>query len=125
MAVAKRLQEALKILSTKKDVKDAPKAFKMIIWELMTTQSQLLKVSEALVKTRLEMDKKIHKITEAMKKAEADVKKGKSKAAVHVLKSAEKKNEKLVKEDKNVRDPLIDKAKKLKSKFPKDWGKVK
>ena len=71
------------------------------------------------------MDKKMHKITESMKTAEKDVKMGKTKAAVKVLKKAEKKNELLVKIDKNVRDPLIDKAKKVKSLFPKDWGKVR
>lgn len=71
------------------------------------------------------MDKKIHQVTERMKTAEKDVRKHKLKAAVGVLKKAEKKNEKLVKEDKNVRDPLIDKAKKVRAKFPKDWGKVK
>ena len=53
------------------------------------------------------MDKKMHKITKSMKAAEKDVVKGKPKAAVKVLKKAEKKNEKLVKEDREVRDPLI------------------
>ncbi len=57
------------------------------------------------------MDKKMHKVTEKMKVAEKDIKKGKAKAAVKVLKGAEKKNEKLVKIDKNVRDPIIKKAK--------------
>lgn len=53
------------------------------------------------------MDKKMHKVTEKMKVAEKDVKKGKPAAAVKVLKGAEKKNEKLVKIDKTVRDPII------------------
>lgn len=60
------------------------------------------------------MDKKMHKVTTAMKMAEKDMKKGKGKMAVKVLKKAEKKNEKLVKMDKNVRDPMIDKFKKAK-----------
>ena len=60
------------------------------------------------------MDKKIHKITNSMKKAEKDVQLGKSKQAVKVLKGAEKRNEKLVKEDRDVRDPIIDKFKKVK-----------
>jgi len=60
------------------------------------------------------MDKKIHKITENMKVAEKDVKKGKPKAAVKVLKKAEKKNEKLKVEDRDKRDPMIDKFKKAK-----------
>jgi type III secretion system FlhB-like substrate exporter len=59
------------------------------------------------------MDKKMHKITEKMKVAEKDIAKGKSKMAEKVLKSAEKKNEKLVKIDKFERDPIIEKAKKL------------
>lgn len=58
------------------------------------------------------MDKKMHKVTEKMKMAEKDIKKGKSKAAVKVLKKAEKKNEKLVKIDRDIRDPLIEKCKK-------------
>ena len=53
------------------------------------------------------MDKKIHKITESMKLAEKDIKKGAPKAATSVLKGAEKKNEKLVKIDREVRDPII------------------
>lgn len=52
-----------------------------------------------------------------MKKAEKDVKKGSSKQAVKVLKKAEKKNEKLVKIDKSVRDPMIDKFKKVKKEM--------
>lgn len=57
------------------------------------------------------MDKKMHKITEKMKKASADMKKGKVKEAEKVLKGAEKKNEKLVKIDRTVRDPMIKKCK--------------
>ena len=60
------------------------------------------------------MDKKMHKVTLKMKEAEKDIKKGKPKLAAKVLKNAEKKNEKLVKIDKNVRDPIIDKFKKMK-----------
>lgn len=71
------------------------------------------------------MDKKMHKITESMKKAESDVKKGNRKDAVSTLKRAEKKNEKLVKEDKKVRDPIIKKVKELSVKLPKNFGKVK
>jgi hypothetical protein len=56
------------------------------------------------------MDKKIHKITEKMQKAGKDIKKGDAKGASKILKGAEKKNEKLVKEDKK-RDKIIDKAK--------------
>lgn len=58
------------------------------------------------------MDKKMHQVTKKIKKAEKDIRKGKEKEAVKVLKKAEKKNEKLVKIDKNIRDPLIKKCKK-------------
>ncbi len=58
------------------------------------------------------MDKKMHKITESMKVAAKDITKGKPSAALKVLKGAEKKNEKLVKIDKEVRDPLIEECKK-------------
>ena len=59
------------------------------------------------------MDKKMHKVTEQMEKAKKDIQKHMPSKAVNVLKSAEKKNEKLVKIDKNVRDPLIEKEKKM------------
>lgn len=58
------------------------------------------------------MDKKMHQVTEKMKKAEKILKRGNRPSAIKMIKSAEKKNEKLVKEDKNVRDPLIKKCKK-------------
>ena len=65
------------------------------------------------------MDKKMHQVTKRMKTAEKDVKMGKKKAAVKVLKKAESKNEKLVKIDKKVRDPMIEKYKKLTKKGKK------
>lgn len=58
------------------------------------------------------VDKKMHQVTERMKTAGKDIAKGKTKQAEAVLKGAEKKNEKLVKIDREVRDPLIDKCKK-------------
>ena len=58
------------------------------------------------------MDKKMHQVTKKMETAAQDIKKGKKKAALQTLKKAEKKNEKLVKIDREVRDPLIDKCKK-------------
>lgn len=69
------------------------------------------------------MDKKMHKVTTSMKVAEKDIKKGKPELAVKTLKGAEKKNEKLVKIDKNVRDPIIDKTKKLCKEVSKTKGK--
>jgi hypothetical protein len=71
-----------------------------------------LKTMKQLYK-ECQMDKKMHKVTEKMKDAEKDIKSGKKQAAVKVLKGAEKKNEKLVKIDKDVRDPMVEKAKKM------------
>lgn len=56
------------------------------------------------------------KVTKAMKVAEKDVKKDKPKAAIKALKGAEKKNVKLTKEDREVRDPEIKAYKKMKTK---------
>lgn len=53
----------------------------------------------------------MHTITQKMKTAAKDIKKGEPKKASEVLKKAEKKNEKLVKIDREVRDPLIKKCK--------------
>jgi hypothetical protein len=62
------------------------------------------------------MDKKMAKVTKAMKVAEKDVKKDKPKEAIKALKGAEKKNVKLTKEDREVRDPEIKAYKKMKTK---------
>lgn len=62
------------------------------------------------------MDKKMRKVTKKIETAEKDIRKGKSKAAEKVLKSAASANEKLVKFDKNVRDPEIKAYHKLKLK---------
>lgn len=58
------------------------------------------------------MDKKMARVTAQMKTAEKDIKKGKKGAAVKALKAAEKKNVKLTKIDREVRDPMIEKCKK-------------
>lgn len=58
------------------------------------------------------VDKKMHKVTKQMQVAEKAIKQGKSKQAVSTLKKAEKKNENLVKLDKEVRDPMLKKCKK-------------
>ena len=65
------------------------------------------------------MDKKMHKVTEKMKVAVKDIKEGKKKSAVKTLKKAEKKNEKLVKIDRDVRDPMIKKCKMMMKKKAK------
>jgi transketolase C-terminal domain/subunit len=71
------------------------------------------------------MDKKMHNITKDIEKAEKDIKEKKPKKASKVLKKAAKKNEKLVRVDRDLRDPMIDKAKKMQKRFPQDWSKVK
>lgn len=62
------------------------------------------------------MDRKMHKITRKIETAEGNIRKGKSKAAERVLKAAATANEKLVKIDKNIRDPEIEAYKKMKRK---------
>lgn len=59
------------------------------------------------------VDKKMHQVTKRMKTAVKDIKKDEPKKAEKVLKKAEKKNEKLVKIDRDVRDPMIKKCKKM------------
>lgn len=54
----------------------------------------------------------MHQVSKRMETAQKDIKKGKGKEAIKVLKKAEKKNEKLVKIDRTVRDPIIKKYKK-------------
>ncbi len=58
----------------------------------------------------------MHKVTKSMKVAAKDVKHNKPKEATKVLKKAEKKNEKLVKEDRDVRDPAMKEYKKMKKR---------
>jgi hypothetical protein len=67
--------------------------------------------NQHLQKEQKKMDKKMHKVTNSMKAAGKDILGGKPKLAAKVLKGAEKANEKLVKIDKDVRDPLVKKAK--------------
>ncbi len=62
------------------------------------------------------MDKKMAKVTSAMKTAGRDIKSGKKSAALKALKGAEKKNVKLTKIDREIRDPLIAKEKKMAKK---------
>lgn len=62
------------------------------------------------------MDKKMAKVTKQMKRAERNIKAGKKMAAIKVLDSAEKKNVKLTKMDREVRDPEIKAYKKMKKK---------
>lgn len=62
------------------------------------------------------MDKKMAKVTKAMKTAERDMKKGDKSGAEKALKGAEKKNVKLTKIDREVRDPEIKAYKKMKKR---------
>lgn len=104
----KRLRDAIYYTSMHMPAKYMPKAMKLIIWELMKTQTKLSKLERKL------MDKKLHKVTKTIEVAAKDVKKGKPKAAVKALKGAVKKNEKLVKEDRDIRDPAMKKLAKAK-----------
>ncbi|MFI5384038.1 MAG: hypothetical protein ACHQXK_07390 [Methanosarcina thermophila] len=58
----------------------------------------------------------MHQVTKRMETAEKDIKKGRVKEAEKTLERAEKKNEKLVKIDREVRDPMIKKCKKMMKK---------
>ena len=62
------------------------------------------------------MDKRMHEITKRMKTAEKELRDHKKKTAMKTLKKAEKKNDKLVKIDREVRDPKIKKLAKLEKK---------
>lgn len=103
------LKEAMKSVTKKSLPKDFPKAFRLVAWELMKTRTSLRYLKES-------MDKKMAKVTKQLKTAERDVKGGKPKAAIKALKGAEKKNVKLTAVDRNERDPLIKKAKKVMKK---------
>lgn len=79
-----------------------------------STLDILFLVNNEIVKNHgLPVDKKMHQVTKRMETAQKDIKKGEPKAAEKVLKKAEKKNEKLVKIDREVRDPMIKKCKKM------------
>lgn len=56
------------------------------------------------------------KVTKQMKTAGRDMKKGKPQEAMKALKAAEKKNVKLTKMDRDVRDPEIEAYKKMKKR---------
>ncbi len=58
----------------------------------------------------------MHKVTKRMQTAQGAIQKGKKGLAVRELKGAEKANEKLVKIDREVRDPEIKEYKKMKKK---------
>jgi uncharacterized membrane protein len=62
------------------------------------------------------MDRKMAKVTKQMKAAGRDIKKHEPKAALKALKGAEKKNVKLTKVDREVRDPEIKAYKRMKMK---------
>ncbi len=87
---------------------------KKIIQQLNNLQTALIKAVGSIddiylnyCKENIPVDKKMHQVTKRMETAQKDIKKGEPKAAEKVLKKAEKKNEKLVKIDKNQRDPVM------------------
>jgi hypothetical protein len=81
-----------------------------LIYEAFIEMTQLIRVFFHYIEES--MDKKMHKVTKKIEVAEKDIKKGKPSEAIKVLKTAAKKNEKLVKIDRDVRDPMIKKCKK-------------
>jgi hypothetical protein len=62
------------------------------------------------------MDRKMRKVTKKIRRAEKDIRHGHPKDALKTLKKAEHKNEMLANFDEKVRDPQIEKFKKMKSK---------
>lgn len=92
-----KLKEALKILGNKKKASDAPYAFKLIIWELMKTQTHVKN-----------MDKKIKKIEKQVQQTSKDLKS---------LGKMDKKRDKVC--------DLGKKATAAHVKLPKNFGKVK
>jgi|SRR6266446_4070328 len=98
-----QLRKAISAVTKHSKPSTFPAAWRLLIWEVMRAVTRIQKLE-------VHMDKMMHKVTEKMKMAEKDVKKGKPKAAVKVLEKAEKKNEMLVKMDKK-RDKIIEKAK--------------
>lgn len=104
-----RLRSALQAVGAKKLPKDFPRAFHSVIWVLMRCVTRINKLEKL-------MDKKMAKVTKQMKTAERDVKKGQPLAAVQAIKGAVKKNVKLTKEDRDVRDPEIKAYKAMKKK---------
>ena len=83
---------------------------------------QLISLFKLYLQHWVNMDKKMHEVTKKIERAEKDIAKKLPKVATKVLKSAVKKNEKLVKIDKNVRDPIVNKYKKV-EKVVKSKGK--
>lgn len=103
------LRLALKSIGAKKPIYNLPPALHKVIWVLMRCVTRITKLEKL-------MDKKMAKVTKQMKTAERDVKKGKPLAAVQAIKGAVKKNVKLTKVDREVRDPEIKAYKKMKAK---------
>ncbi len=104
-----RLRAALQAVGLKKPFKEFPRAFHSVIWVLMRCVTQITNLEKL-------MDRKMAKVTKQMKTAERDVKKGKPLAAVQAIKGAVKKNVKLTKIDREVRDPEIKAYKAMKKK---------
>jgi hypothetical protein len=104
-----RLRSALQSVGKKKPLSNFPAAFHTVVWMLMRAFTRITQLEKL-------MDKKMAKVTKQMKTAEGDVKKGQPMAAVAAIKGAVKKNVKLTKEDRDVRDPEIKAYKVMKKK---------
>ena len=105
--------QKLMMLITKVRSKQPIKSFAKTFHELIYS---IMRINRRLINLEKKMDKKMAKVTKTMKVAERDIKAGKPKEAVKALKRAEKKNVKLTKFDRDVRDPEIEAYKKMKKK---------
>lgn len=105
----KQLKRALIKYGFLDEYYDVSFSINQVLWHLIDAHERI----EELEKL---MDKKMAKVTKQMKTAELDAKKGKPMAAVQAIKGAIKKNVKLTKLDRDVRDPEIKAYKAMKKK---------
>ncbi len=105
----RKLSNALKRVGMFEEACEIGAAVNTMLWELINALTRNKELEK-------EMDKKMAKVTKQMKTAERDVKAKKPAAAVKALKGAEKKNVKLTKIDRDVRDPKIKAFDKMKKK---------
>ncbi len=107
--VRKKMLRGLKSIDLLDEAYSVEEAINEVLWYLIDAYKRIDELEGML-------DKKMAKVTKQMKTAERDVKKGKPMAAVQALKGAEKKNVKLTKIDRDVRDPQIKEYKAMKKK---------
>lgn len=104
------LRRALQMVTKPVNLSKLPEAFRLVVWELMKAHTKIQNLEGKA------MDKKMAKVTKQMKTAGKDIKMKKPVAAMKALKGAEKKNVKLTKIDRDVRDPAMKAYKKMKMK---------